>query len=470
MFNNPNYYCKDMNKQEIQKLLQHAEQEAVYSFILTYAKSNAEFCKQLKTALMPKGGDSIHKEAYLAKAENCFDFEGGQGWQSRHYNFYQAAYDAAAGLDSMLSDADYLIEQRKYGSAASILMSVIEVIPPNYGCVDDSSGTLGNTFNMATDSLVDMIYDEQVPERLKKDIYEWIKQEMNNSVYSDYGFDSLIDVYEAACEELGETDEILADLDKQIEAAKDYQKEYVVLRKIRFMQSRNLDTNACIDKYLEIDAIRKMRFDQLMESQSYDDALVLARKGIEIANTENHSGTVTKWENSILKIYLKQGDVKKILLLAEKLLSENRFDQSEYYQILKEYTNPGDWTATLERILGIFEKSSYFSSFAAKVMIEHQMWKRLFTYCKKRSDIATRIEEYESYLKPHFEKEILNIYHAYVEKQALITDSSAYDRVARMLKRMRTFNGGDTLVNQLLQEYRSTYKRRKNMMAALQNV
>lgn len=459
-----------MNKQEIQKLLQYAEQETVYSFVLTYAESNAEFCEQLKTALMPKGGDSIHKESYLAKAEKCFDFGEGHGWQSRHYNYYQAAFDAAARLDGMLSDADYLIEQREYGSAASILMSVIEVIPRNYGCVDDSSGSLGDTFNLATESLVDIIYDEQVPERLNKEIYEWIKQEMHNSVYSDYGFDSLVDVYDAACEKLGETDEILADLDKQIDVAKDYQKEYVIIRKIRFMQSRNLDTNACIDKYLEIDAIRKIRFDQLMESQSYDEALVLARKGIEIANTKSHRGTVTEWENSILKIYLKQGDVKNILFLAEKLLSENCFDQSEYYQILKEYTNPGDWSATLERILALLEDSYYFSSFAANVMIEYQMWKRLFAYCKKRSDIVTRIKEYESYLKPHFEKEILDIYHAYVEKQALITDSSAYDRVANMLKRMRTFNGGDALVNQLLQEYRSTYKRRKNMMAALQNV
>ena len=92
------------------------------------------------------------------------------------------------------------------------------------------------------------------------------------------------------------------------------------------------------------------------------------------------------------------------------------------------------------------------------------MWKRLFTYCKrgKRGGIiVSTIEPYEPYLKPHFEKEILDIYHDYGEEEALIAHSSAYDCVARMLKRMRTFEGGDAMVNQLLREYRDTYKRRK---------
>lgn len=459
-----------MNKQDIEKLLQHAEPEAIYSFISTYGESNAEFCKQLKVALMPGRGECINKEEYLAKAENCFDLEEGRGWRSWHYDFYQAARDAAFGLGSMLSDADYFIEQKEYGSAASILMSVIEVIPRNYGSVDDSSGTLGGTFNMATDSLVDMIYDEQVPEKLKKDIYEWIKQEMNNSVYSDYGFDGIADVYEAACKEIGETDEVLADLDKQIEEAKDYQKRLVVLRKIRFMQSRNLDIDTFIEKYLELNDVRKIRFDQMMESHLYDEALALARKGIEIANTNDRRGIVTDWEKSILDIYLKQDDVKNILLQAEKLLIEGCYDQDEFYQIIKKYTNPADWPDTLERILGSFENSSSFSSFAANVMIEHQMWKRLFSYCKTVKNIASVIEQYEPYLKPHFEKEILDIYRDYVEEQALITHYIAYDCVASMLMRMRTFKGGDDIVNQLLQEYRSKYKRRRNMMAALQNV
>lgn len=460
-----------MDKQEISKMLQHAEQEVVYSFISAYAESDTKFCKQLKAYLLPRRENDLNKETYLARAENCFDFEEGvRGRRSYNYNFYQAAYDAAAELNNMLSDSDYFIEQGEYAPAAGIAMSVVEVIPRNYGSVDDSSGSLGGTFNMATECLVSILYHKQASKRLKEEIYEWVKREMNNSIYPDYGFDSLADVYEAACEELGETDEVLADLDRQIEEANGYQKERVVLRKIQFMQSRNLDTHTFIDKYLNMNSVRKIRFTQMMESRQYNEALVLAQKGIKIANRESYWGICHNWEELILEVYIRLDDVKNILLQAEKLLCENYSDHDKYYQIIRKYTHANEWVGTLERILDSFEKSSHFSDFAANVMVEYQMWERLFTYCKKGDTIANIIAQYESHLKPHFEKEILDIYHQYVEQQALIADNSAYDRVARMLKHMRTFDGGNTIVNQLLQKYKNTYKRRRNMMAALENV
>lgn len=460
-----------MNRKEIQKMLQHAEQDDVYDFISTYAESNSKFCEQLKEALLPGGVDELDKDIYLSKAENCFDFDGGgRGWGSYRYNFYQAAYEAASGLENMLSDADYFIEQGEYAPAAGIAMSVAEVIPRNYESVDDSSGSLGCSFNMATECLVSILHNPQASKKLKEEIYEWVKLEMNNSVYSNYGFDSLTDVYEAACEELGETNEVLADLDKQIEEASEYRKESIILRKIRFMQSRKLDTQDFIEKHLDIHSVQKIRFEQMKESRLYDEALKLARKGIEIAGTESSWRTSNNWEECILEIYLLQEDVRSILSQAEKLLCKSYYNSDKYYQIVKKYTNLNDWTRTLDRILNSFEKSSCFSDFVANVMVEHQMWERLFAYCKKKNPIATAMEQYESYLKPYFEKDILEIYHAYVEEQALITHNSAYDCVARMLKHMRTFDGGNVVVDQLVQKYRNTYKRRRNMMAVLKDV
>jgi len=64
----------------------------------------------------------------------------------------------------------------------------------------------------------------------------------------------------------------------------------------------------------------------------------------------------------------------------------------------------------------------------------------------------------------------LDLYRDSVDKKALIADGHAYQEVARLLKKMRTFAGGDELVDQLLEKYRSTYKRRKNMMVELKDV
>jgi hypothetical protein len=366
------------------KMLQHVEQEVVYSFISTYAESNTDFCKQFKTVLMPSKEDDLCKETYMAKAEDCFDFEGGErGWRSRHYDFYQAAYDAASGLDSMLSDADYFIEQEEYASATAIAMSVIEVIPRNYESVDDSSGSLRGTFNMATDCIIAILSNGQVSKSLKEEIYEWVKRETSDSIYSDYGFDSITDVSDVVCQELGEINEVLADFDKKIAKANEYEKESFILRKIRFMHVRQINSRDFIQKHIEIERVRIIWYEQLMEQKSYDEALAIAKEGLEIAKSEKYSRTVELWTESIFKVYLIQGPKENILYYAEKLLLLSYDDGDRYYQIIKKHINPDDWNNTLERILTSFENSHEFRPFTAKLFIEQQMGNVYSTTVKK---------------------------------------------------------------------------------------
>jgi hypothetical protein len=169
-------------------------------------------------------------------------------------------------------------------------------------------------------------------------------------------------------------------------------------------------------------------------------------------------------------IYLTRGDIANLLPLTEYLFfyAGGHFGKEEFYKVLRQYTAADNWTDTVERLLKPAEQGRYFDHFAARIMHGHQMWTRLFTHCKKGG--INEIVKYENDLKPHFEKAILEYYREYVEKQALITDQNAYLEVARILKRMKTLAGGKELVNQLLEKYRTTYKRRKNMMIALNGV
>jgi hypothetical protein len=219
-----------------------------------------------------------------------------------------------------------------------------------------------------------------------------------------------------------------------------------------------------------MDAVRKIRFNQLKDAEAYDEALRVAVSGIEIAKQQNHSGTVIDWQKAMFDIYLAQGDIANLLSQTEYLFlhAGGRFGKEEFYKVLKNHTPADKWTDTLERLLYTIEKEQYFDYFAAQIMQEHKMWARLFAYCKKGR--IAEMEKYENELKPYFEKDILDFYREYVEKQALLTDQGAYLEVARILKRIKTFPEGNELVNQLLEKYRTTYKRRKNMMIALNGV
>lgn len=72
------------------------------------------------------------------------------------------------------------------------------------------------------------------------------------------------------------------------------------------------------------------------------------------------------------------------------------------------------------------------------------MWHRLFALCQNSG--AERFEEYEKYLKPFYATEIFNAHRRYVEKQSLITDKQAYRNVARVLKKMKGYEGGKKIV------------------------
>jgi hypothetical protein len=269
--------------------------------------------------------------------------------------------------------------------------------------------------------------------------------------------------------QLGDTDETIADIDRKINEAKtDYQKDKAVLRTIRFMLSRNLDANDIIQAHLDVYEVRKILFNQLKDAQKYDEALLIAEQGAEIAKQRGHSSIV--WQKDMFDIYLIQGDTANLLPMAEYLFlhAGYNYKRDEFYKVLQEFTPATDWQDTIERLLTAIEKVQSFDSAAAQIMCEHQLWERLFAYCKRGG--ISNMEYYENDLKPHYEKVLLAYYLEYAEKQALLTDWRAYAEVARILKRMRTFACGNDLVNQLLIKYRSTYKRRKNMITALNGV
>jgi len=462
-----------MIKEEILELLKHSEKDAIFSFVAAYAAEDMRFYEKIKAALLPdeEEEEECDIDYYRECAEDCFDFDSRYSGRRRYdyYDFCEATYEAAAKLDKMISDATFLTKQGKYANGAAIAMVVAEVIPRKAEEVDDSDGELCDVFNSAIDLLCNIVNNEKASASIKKEIYDWSKKEAFEPVYSNFGFDEIKTVYKLCCELIADSNEVLADIDRQIDNAKDkYNKCKAVLWKIRFMQSKNMNVENVIQKHLDLNDVRKIKFQQLIDTKEYDKALRIAQQGIEIAK-QQYPGCVSDWQKSIFDIYLAKEDAANLLPLSEDLFLNTSWDSRKeaYYNALKTFTSPANWPDTMERLLKVTEKSG-FDDFSARIMQENKLWPRLFAYCKRGGIDA--IVKYDTDLKPYFEKEMLEIYRDYVEKKALITDSHAYNEVARMLKRMRAFAGGNELVDKLLYRYRVGYKRRKNMIEALQGV
>ena len=81
------------------------------------------------------------------------------------------------------------------------------------------------------------------------------------------------------------------------------------------------------------------------------------------------------------------------------------------------------------------------------------------------------ILEYEDLIKDLAPEKILKRYEEVVRKKAAYTsDRSVYQEIADLLKRMQCYPGGEDLVQTLIAEFRSAYRRRPAMMQELDRV
>ena len=109
-----------------------------------------------------------------------------------------------------------------------------------------------------------------------------------------------------------------------------------------------------------------------------------------------------------------------------------------------------------------------FNHFRAKILVENERWEELLEQC--RISGVQYVEEFEKYFRPRFDEQLHKIYLNYIEEQANITKQEAYENVGRVLQRLKTFANGKEKVQELIALYRTTYKRRSNMMKVLDKV
>lgn len=259
----------------------------------------------------------------------------------------------------------------------------------------------------------------------------------------------------------------IANMEERIKNSDDeYDRERAAMAKIRLLQTAGMENQAeaAISEYIDFAGVRQLRLQKLMDEKKYEEAIELIQGGIKVAQQQSHAGTLADWKDHLLNIYLLLNDTDKIISVAEDLFKNGRSSR-KYYPVLKKYIAQNEWAAALHRLLNALNS---YDGLKAEILIEHQMWDKLFDLCQKEG--VESIEEYEKYLKPHYANEIFSAYHKYVEKQALITDPNSYGNVARVLVKMKKYEGGKELVENLVQKYRAAYKRRKNMIAALKDI
>lgn len=463
-----------MHETSIEQLLKHCNTAELKDFVLAYCNKNYEFRKAFDDRFNPVKKISGDKGIYDNEISRVFLSNPGspgsryRGWED--YGF--CAEDVAEDLQLMLDKAKYFLEAGNSDEAILICQSMIETIPIEWDANFDYDGDVQVKYDAAIDLMQEMLEQEKLSLSQKEHLFQWFQSESKNSKHEHVGLNTDLRILEKYFSDTPEMiRQILTGMDQEVKCAtSDYDKKKALLRKIEFLRrvGQNKEAEALIDEHIHLGEIRELRLESLMQQKEFEKAIDLIREGIEVERKKDHSGNVTPWKEKLFNIYKLMENFEQALPLAEDLICRRRNAQ-ENYRYLKEHTSYDNWPETLSRLLARMNDNNWgFNELRAEILIEHRMWDELLAQCQKSG--TKYLEHFEKYLKPVYPNELFVSFQKYVEQRAVITDQDAYIDVARVLKKMKKYEGGSVIVDGMVRHYREIYKRRKNMMKELEGV
>ena len=214
-----------------------------------------------------------------------------------------------------------------------------------------------------------------------------------------------------------------------------------------------------------------MEGDKLSASCQYDEAIRLLNEGIEIAEKEEHIGTIEEWLKTKLRIYEMTHRTSDVIDTC-RLLFVSGGDKLEYYRKLKTLVPKEEWKSFLDAMMEETHFSEYFSFGAndeAEIYVNERDNEHLFKLLSStKYHQLEALMKYSYYLKDTHSEQLIAIYTSLLNDYAeQNVGRTHYELIAQALLCAKKLNGGQAAVKTLVAEFRIKYKRRPAMMEVL---
>lgn len=455
------------------QLIQNTKPDDLRNFMLDFGLKNQDFRHQVKLA--------FSKPASVQNANNIVYYQNQITGIFENYDYqgfidYHNSYKAMRDVDHFLSKADDYYNKGNLNEvfciAAAIAMEAVKAIQ----YMDDSSGECGGAI-CESFQIIENVLNNTNSEELKKKIFDWLYQQVQNPEYNDYGVgDNLEPLFFETAITLNERDlaynfidNKIIQLDNQDSWSKKYYMQSYLSQKINLLQSegRNDEADQIINQNLHLEEFRKIRVEQAMAVNNYTNAEKLILEGIKIAELDKLPGVIHQWKDQLLELYKLQKDNSKYNKLARELFVENS-SNIKYFRIYKQTTPSETWEEQRNRLIAELKniKRGYYRGTPlddlAHIYIEEQMLDDLFELVSSSNSIHTIIK-YTPHLKSKYAADLIEYYKAAIEIEAENTGRNVYVALVQYLKKMATLKGGLNTAKALKESLLNKYKNRPAM-------
>ena len=465
---------------DIQQCLSFIKPQELSRFICEYASTNQEF----KTALLDRfitkklsktSQDKDYRKEIQKIFENSFQSKKSR-YHNRYDDFSRDWETVFSQLDTFLEKADFFLKLESLDDTIAIALQTLRSIGENYDdeLLYDDDISASDYCEQAGDLILKVVRHPKTTQQQKTGILQELCQIAGISIYHDYDIYDVDDLMMQINLSIQSADKALELIDKLLEERKDsYDLYQLVLRKVDMLlgQKEQEKADDTIRQYLYLSEIREMEVKKLMEREQYDEAVRLLDEGIELSKKEEYDGTTGKWLKLKLKIFERTNRTSEVIDTCRLLFISGR-EQLEYYHKLKTLIPKEQWKVFLDEMMKEVPFNGYFSfdrNVEAEINIEKKEDERLFHLLSSAGfGQLEALMQYAHHLKNSHSEQLIDMYISilidYAERNI---GRKYYEQIARALLCMQELNGGKVAVKQLVEDFRTIYKRRSAMMEEL---
>lgn len=272
-----------------------------------------------------------------------------------------------------------------------------------------------------------------------------------------YGLDSLLDFYASNFKQEDELAEKLDTIDEILDESNVYETELVLLRidTMKLLSKSMDEINEFRSKYSGLNEIKQQYIDEAVENEDYNRAIRLVKNELGKDN-----GLLFKqdYDTQLKELYLKVNDNENYKKQLEEVLFNGFPEIDDYIEYAKLSDN---W---------IEEREEFF-----KKIDNHRFLNECYHHEKLYGGLVLNLRDeydlhdYKNILKDRYPDELLEAYLKIVYN--LVSKSGTrkhYRNIVKLLKEMKSINGGDDIVNNLVCDWKIRYKRRTAMLEELE--
>ncbi len=415
----------------------------MYSFTHYGAEQSKEFySKQIKSVL--------HK----AKGRDGFI-----GWGKTG--------DVEYAICKLLENANKQLEVKNFKSVIYICTAVMEELIESFEYTDDSNGDIGGCIDEAY-YILSSIDSLMLPEELRVELFDYCCEKFENKTFSASLWHlGILRIASGIILNDKEAQRVIDCIDHVTHSKYDLNEA----QEIKFSIINKFIGEKEAEKYLQLNLsnpnLRRLAVQLALKEKSFKQAVKILQDGIK-QDEKNYPGLAFEWYDWLLKVSVELNDKEKIIEYAKHLIVSNYNESNEYYLLLKRTVQPLYWGTFVENIIKeVSSKKAYYSvDLVAKILINEEMWHRLFDLVKLNASLNFIIK-YEKHLSKDYSDELVLLYEVELKKfLGSNMGRNHYQTAVSYLNRMIAL-GGKKTVEQMVSYFKQQYPQRRALIEEL---